>query len=488
MKNPIPVLILILALFNGAQYFSQNALKRPTDGLARSRELSGNALAKKVDALFAEWDKKDSPGVALGVIKDGKLIYNRGYGRADLGNNIPITSDTAFYIGSTSKQFTAFCIALLEEEGRLSVEDDVRKYLPELPQYEKPVTVRHLIHHLSGIRDYLALWDLSGRSFADSYPEEQALALVARQRSLNFTPGERYSYSNSNYFLLSLIVKRASGKSLHEFSDERIFKPLGMNNTHFHDDRTEIIKNRATGHVPKPGGGFSIYKSSFDLVGDGGVYTTVEDLLKWDRNFYHNKLGKGTQALIDRILTHGKVNDGRQIIYAWGVQRERYRGLRIAYHNGAFLGFRSELLRFPEQKFSVIILGNVQSVSASALATKVADIYLADLVKDEPKPGRGENNQKAETISTNLTEEELREFIGDFYSDELDVSYRLKISGEQLRYGVGYMPDSLLVFKEKNRFAADNISFVFYRDSQNNISGFGLSVNAIQNIRFVKRL
>lgn len=492
MKHVALILIFTLTVFFSNHTIAQTISQKPNEiFIERADKKSKDSITKKVDEIFANWNKKDSPGVALGVIKDGKLIYKRGYGMANLENNVPITSETSFYIGSTSKQFTAMCIALLEEEGKVSIEDDIRKYLHELPQYEKPITIRHLIHHLSGIRDYLALWELSGRNFADSYPEEEALAMIARQKSLLFTPGEQYSYSNTNYFLLSLIVKRASGKSLREFADEKIFKPLGMGNSHFHDDRTKIIKNRATGHVPKTGVGFSIYQSSFDLVGDGGLYTTVEDLFKWDQNFYQNKLGKGRQTLIDRVLTYGKVNDGRQIIYAWGLQRQRYRGLRIVFHNGGFIGFRSELLRFPEQNFTVIVLGNVTSIFPSPLATKVADIYLSDVLKEIPKPTTQPINQimqKPEPTTVNPTDEQLREYTGNFYSDELDVSYFLKVNNRQLQFKVGYNPDILLIFAGQDKFTSEGITFIFYRDSQNNITGFSLSANSIKDIKFVKKL
>ncbi|MBA3693269.1 MAG: serine hydrolase, partial [Acidobacteria bacterium] len=229
-------------------------------------------LKVKVDALFAQWDKPDSPGCALGVIKDGNFIYKRGYGMANLDYNIPISPNTSFYIASTSKQFTAASIALLAREGKISLDDDIRKYLPEIPQYQSPITIRHLVYHTSGIRDYLDLTGLAGRHTEDVNTDDDFIKFIARQKNLNFKPGERYLYSNSGYFLLSQIVKRASGKSLRAFTDENVFKPLGMVNTRFHDDRSEIIKNRATGYFPRKGGGFSVLITNFDGVGDGGLF------------------------------------------------------------------------------------------------------------------------------------------------------------------------------------------------------------------------
>jgi len=213
------------------------------------------SLTDKVDELFTVWDTPDSPGCALGIIKDGKLIYKRGYGMANLEHNIPISATTVLRIGSTSKQFTAMSIALLAEQGKISLDDDIRKCLSEMPEYESPITIRHLIHHTSGIRDYLELMELAGRRDDDYYTDDEAIDMLARQKELNFKPGDEFLYSNSGYFLLSAIAKRASGKSLREFAQENIFKPLSMNNTHFHDDHTMIVKNRAAGYSSKKDSG-----------------------------------------------------------------------------------------------------------------------------------------------------------------------------------------------------------------------------------------
>ncbi len=204
----------------------------------------------KVDKIFASWDKTTSPGMALAVIKDGKIVYERGYGMAKLEDGIVNTPDKVFDIGSVSKQFTAACVAMLVRDGKVRVEDDIRKYLPEMPAYGKPVTVDHLLHHTSGIRDYNALLSLAGfRPESDSPTVEEAVEIIRRQKKLNYTPGDEYSYTNSGFFLLSQIVERVSGKSLNAFAQERIFKPLGMTKTLFQDDHTQIIRDRATGYT-----------------------------------------------------------------------------------------------------------------------------------------------------------------------------------------------------------------------------------------------
>ncbi len=242
-----------------------------------------------IDAIFSEWTAQ-TPGVAIAVVRDEKVIYSRGYGMASLEHSAPVAVDTVFDIGSTSKQFTAACILLLAEDGKLSISDEVRKYIPELPQYERPITIAHLLHHTSGLRDYTALMGLGGLSIEPDYTDAFLLEIIFRQKGLNFPPGERFSYSNTNFFLLGEIVRRVSGMPLSRFAKERIFDPLGMSSTIFMDDHLAVIPRRAESYYPREdgSGGFTLAISLMDNVGDGGVYTTVEDLAKWDANFYHN--------------------------------------------------------------------------------------------------------------------------------------------------------------------------------------------------------
>jgi len=337
--------------------------------------------AAKVDKIFASWDKTTSPGAALAVIKDGKIVYERGYGMAKLEDGLVNTPDRVFDIGSVSKQFTAACVAMLVRDGKVRVEDDIRKYLPEMPAYGKTVTVDHLLHHTSGLRDYNALLDLAGfRADADSPTVEEAVEIIRRQKKLNYAPGEEYSYTNTGFFLLSQIVERVSGQSLNAFAQERIFRPLGMTKTLFQDDHTQVIKDRATGYTAAKGGGFKISLSNWDETGDGNVYTTVRDLALWDQAFYNGALGKG---VTDLLQTTGVLNSGQPIDYAWGLVVTRYKGLKVVEHGGAWVGFRAALVRFPEERFSVIILANLGSIDPSGLAFRVADIYLAEKFKDK---------------------------------------------------------------------------------------------------------
>lgn len=351
---------------------------------------AGDETTDKVDKIFAQWDTTTTPGCALAVVKDGRIIYKRGYGMAKLEDGIVMTPDKIFDIGSLSKQFTATCVAWLAKEGKISLDDDIRKYFPDLPVYGRPITVRHLIHHTSGLRDYNGLLVLAGfRPESDCPNVNEALELVYRQKKLNYPTGDEYSYTNTGYFLLGQIVERVSGQSLNQFALERIFKPLGMTHTLYQDDHRQVIKNRATGYEQAEKG-YRLNMSNWDETGDGNIYTSVEDLFLWDQAFYNYKLG---QDLMQMLHTVGVLNNGTKLDYAFGLVLRDYKGLKNVGHNGAWAGFRAAISRFPEQKLSVICLANLGSIDPTDLSSKVADIYLADLFKElakieteKPKP------------------------------------------------------------------------------------------------------
>jgi len=334
--------------------------------------------AAGVDSVFAQYNRTDRPGCAVGVYRNGQTVYSRGYGMADLNQGISISPRTVFYIASTSKQFAAAGLTLLAAQGKVSLDDAVRKYIPELPAYADGITLYHLVHHQSGIRDYLGLWGMSGRSMGDEIPEEAALDLIARQKGTDFPPGSRFSYSNSGYFLISVVVKRVSGQSLRDYARDNIFEPLGMRDTHFHDDKSMIVPHRAEGYEPDGKGGYRIVNTSFALVGDGGLYTTTEDLAKWDENFFDNKLAAGVPDFIQRLYTRGVLTSGDSTEYAAGLFQRSYRGLKTIDHGGSFIGFRAELLRFPSEHTSIGILCNDHTAAAEAMAKQVADVVLAD--------------------------------------------------------------------------------------------------------------
>jgi CubicO group peptidase (beta-lactamase class C family) len=334
------------------------------------------AWAGAVDALFATWDRPDSPGCALGVIQDGKLVHARGFGSASLEHAVPITPRTIFDIGSTSKQFTAASIGLLVADNKLAVTDEIHDWVPELADYGARVTLDHMLHHTSGLPDYLGLMDAHE---ADWTTPKDALDALAAVKALDFPPGTKFAYSNTNFFLLSLVIERASGEPFARFAKERIFAPLGMNDTLLFDDHTLVIPHRATGYLPRKGGGFRVDMSDFEQLGDGGVQTCVEDLLRWDANFYTHTVGG--DALQTFLHATGTLADGKPIDYARGLFVDTFRGLRRVHHAGAWAGYRAELMRFPEQKTSIVCLQNLASRSPTDLCEGVAAIVLKDALE-----------------------------------------------------------------------------------------------------------
>jgi CubicO group peptidase (beta-lactamase class C family) len=347
-------------------------------------------LTDKVDALFAGWDKPDSPGCALAIIKDGEISYKRAYGMADLERNVPLSPASVFDIGSTGKQFTAMIIAILANQGALQLDGQVHQYIPEMPSYGRPITIRHLLHHTSGLRDYTALMDLAGMPSENFYHEDELLDLILRQKGLNFNPGEEYLYSNSGYFLLGVIAKRVTGQSLLDLIQAYILQPLGMQATSFNDHAKRIVKNRALGYSSQAGGGYCTDISFCGGYGDGPLISTVEDLFLWDRNFYENKLGGGGQALIQQLLSPGPgaLSSGETLDYAFGLMISPYKGLRMVSHGGSWAGYRAELIRFPDRNFSVICLANLGSIAPWTLARQVADLYLADEFPEQAAPSQ----------------------------------------------------------------------------------------------------
>ena len=457
-------------------------------------------LTDRVDALFAEWDRPDSPGAALGIIQDGRLVYARGYGMANLEYDIPITPQNVFRTGSVGKQFTAMCIAILVESGRLSLDDDIREHLPEMPEYEEPITIRHLIHHTGGMRSYLWLQDLAGRIDDYYFTTEEAIALLARQQALNFLPGEKYEYSNSGYFLLGEIAARVSGMSLREFARKRIFEPLGMKNSHFHDDRNMVVRNRATGYKPLDDGRFRIATTQLEIVGDGSVFTTIEDFLLWDRNFYDNKLGRGSPDLIETVLTPGLTDDGTSTGYAFGLHIDSYRGLRRVWHTGSYSGYRALYDRFPEMHFSIIVFGNVSTLTYTKryrLANSITDIYL-DAHFTEPAPTADRQSdgapRKKKPRAIRISTAILAQYEADYYSDELEATARIRIDGHRLTMTVFRAFDRLTPIAEDTFLApyddvdtdeAGGSILEFQRDG-GAVIGFLMHADPIRDIGFTR--
>jgi CubicO group peptidase (beta-lactamase class C family) len=386
----------------------------------------------RIDRIFAAYAHGDTPGCAVGVVRDGRWAFRGGYGMADLDHDIPNGPGMVYYVGSVSKQFTAAAIGLLALDGRLSLDDDVRKWIPELPDYARtygtPLTIRHLVHHTGGVRDIYALMGLRGDRMEDVLPDSEALALIARQKGLGFAPGTRYSYSNSGYFLLAQVVKRASGQSLREFAQARIFAPLGMTRTHFHDDGMHVLKGRAFSYAKDTAGTWRLaWLQNFDKTGAGGLWTTIDDLQKWDANYYSHEVGG--DALQAMIHGRGVLSTGDTLPYAFGNTVGTHRGLRVVQHTGSLMGYQAYIGRFPDQRLSVILTCNAEDAPTERLGLAVAELYLGDRMQPAdtrasrapvaaaPRPTEAATPAGA-AVDTAL--------VGEYESEELGVRYRVQ--------------------------------------------------------------
>ena len=411
--------------FAGAFICATFLVSTCASGIAGPRD--EKSVTAAVDEVFADLTRPGSPGCALAVYRDSKIIYSKGYGLANVEEDVPITPQAVFDIGSTSKQFTATSILLLQKQRKLSVNDDIRKYIPELPDYGQKITILHLLNHTSGLRDYLTLMELAGIHIDSVTTDEDALALITRQKALNFAPGSDWLYSNTGFFLLSTIVKRVSGKTLREFAAENIFTPLNMTHTQYRDDHASLVTNRAMAYEQnEKKDAYTLDVSYFEQTGDGAVHTSVEDLLQWDNNFYDPKVG-GKDFLAE-LQERGKLNNGKTLDYAKGLFIQNYRGLAAVSHGGAWGGYRAELLRFPEQHFSVACLCNVGNAAPTRRAHQVADIYLGSLMK--PKEARKQSEEEAaerDKKEVPVPSHELQTYAGEYWSEELGATYRLGV-------------------------------------------------------------
>ena len=333
-----------------------------------SSELTG-----KIDVLFQEWNTDTTPGVAIGVIQDGELVFSKGYGMANLEHKIPITPNSVFDIASVSKQFCAFSIAMLADEGSIALDDDIRKYIPEVPDFGHTITIRHLVHHISGIRDWPMTLRVGGWQFDEVISMDQILHMVETQQDLNFVPGAEYSYSNTGYNLLAEVIARVTGQSFREWTDENIFKPLEMNNTHFHDDHHEIVPKRVQGFYQE-GNLFKMMSNNLMALGSSSLFTTVEDLSKWAINFETGAVGG--QKVLNQVHERGILNNGDTIAYAFGHSIGEYKNFKRISHSGGWAGFRTYLVRFPTESLSIVLLSNYASFNPGGKSFELADLFL----------------------------------------------------------------------------------------------------------------
>lgn len=515
-----------------------------------------------IDKLFAQWDSSESPGAALAVIKDGEIVYERGYGMSNLEHGIPITPDSIFHIASMSKQFTATCVAMLAADGLLSLDDDVRRYLPELPNYGTTITLRQMLHHTSGLRDHWTLQRMAGWRDDDLITGDDVLEIVRRQKALNFAPGTEHLYSNTGYSLQANIVQRITGKTLRQFAQERIFGPLGMTSTHFHDDHTEVVPGRTQAYQQRKEGGYRISIPVFDTVGTTSLFTTVRDFRKWDQNFNEPKIGDA--ALFTLLQTPGVLRHGTPISYALGLMVRPYRGVTLVEHSGGDAGYRSHYLRVPEHRLAVVALANLPDVKPWVRARQVVDVCLADSLTPlnipsgrkpkkrelaarvgiyrDPRTGdlrrlslvdgqfadgfdaptpllllspdhfQVDKDDPSGVLEFDETDQaftwidvtgglidppsyervdgvdpspsDLEEYAGDYWSDEIGVTWRIAIIDGKLTTKQRKFEPQAFTPADRDTFARDYVRLTFTRDTSGQIDGIFVGSYRVRNVRF----
>jgi CubicO group peptidase (beta-lactamase class C family) len=529
------------------------------------------AIESSIDSVFADFDRPVSPGCAVGVFRAGEILFAKGYGQANLEHGVPITPQTVFDIASNSKQFTAFAILLLELKGTLSLDDNVQKYIPDLPDFGTAITVRHLLHNTSGLRDFGDLLELQGLGIDHPVNKLQFMELLKRQLSLNFKPGERFLYSNTNWVLLAQIIERVDGRPFRDFLDQEVFQPLGMQHTQVRDNPMQIIPGRAATYTTLEGGGFRINHSwglASDLAGMSFIHTTIEDLARWDTNFFKEQVGG--RCIAERMVVRGRLNSGENIHYACGLIVGRYRGLKTIYHGGRG-GGSSQLIRFPDQRLSVAVLSNqyYTHTDAHGLALQVAELFLGDQLESgssAPAASKGsgeaavmekgierfasqywveEQVRRAEFVVRNgkLTEEsdgeayplealgngrfqdeyetivfspdgargegttratgekyqlvrwpewnptssDLKEYTGDYHSDELDFSWSFHLVDGKLVMRCQGVPNLEVDPAYQDAFTLPNRLMVFHRNSDGQINRLLVSTDRVIALEFLCR-
>lgn len=395
----------------------------------------------RLDQLFSSWNNS-TPGGSILVARGQEIIYHKAFGIANLESNVPNTINTIFEAGSVSKQFTAYSILLLESEGKLKLTDDVRKYVPELPVYEAPITIQMLMNHTSGLKDWGSVGSLTGfpRGSRD-YTIPLALHIMSKQKTTNFKPGSEYSYCNSGYTLMTIIVERVSGKTLEDFTAERLFKPLGMTNTRWRSNFRDVIPNRAQAYS-KNGNVYELNMPFEHIYGHGGLLTTTSDLLTW------NQLLEKHDAIYNKRMQRGRLNDGKEIHYAAGIEHGEVNGVAEIRHSGATAGYRAWLAYYPSEKLTVAILSNDAGFDNFGVGHKIAEIFFGSPERPtivEPEPMK--------TVEISF---DPKTYVGEYYSDEAECTFRIIANGNKIEYiddaqfTVPLEPKSTNVFKSPN--------------------------------------
>lgn len=415
-----------------------------------------NAIEEKCDELFASWTS-DGPGGVIGIVQDGSLIFSKAYGLSSLEYDVPNTTETIFNIASVSKQFTAYSIVLLEQQGKLSIDDDIRIYLPEIPDFGKVITIRHLLTHTSGLRNFQNLLGIAGWRAGESMTNEDLLRFISRQKELNFPVGEEYLYCNSGFVLTTFIVERVTGKSFQDWTKENIFDPLGMIHTGYREDMELVYKNTATSYSAQDDGSFKQPLKYWTYMGNGNVYTTLEDMAKWVANFSNHLLGG--EGGITTLLERGILNNGDTLTYALGIGISDHRGLRRISHGGAVGGYRANFAYYPDSNTGFIIFSNFSSANPGGKARSLIDFYLENEFK-KPKEETPKRFPHL-TESVEIPMSTFEKYVGEYFIEGVKLKVYKK-DGKMMAQAIDYSPEMVLLAASDTSFFVPFANITIY--------------------------
>ena len=395
---------------------------------------------QRIDSLFSAWNQPNHPGGAVGIVKDGQLVFSRAYGLASMEYLVPNTPGTVFNTGSVSKQLTAMGIVRLEEAGKLSFDDDIHRFLPELPDFGKPITIRHLMHHTSGLRSLHALFELAGWREDDARTNEDLNRIILGQRDLNFEPGSEYLYCNTGYMLMATIIEKITGDSFRSWMDQNVFDPLGMTDTYVEDAYDRVVANNATSYYRRDDDFFRAVEY-WGYVGSGNAHSTTDDLLKWLLNFETPQ--PGWETSFAKLQTLDPFNDGTPNNYAFGVVVDEHLGQRRVSHGGAIGGFRAFVGSYPEARLHIAVLTNFSGGNPGGKTAAIATALLgATQPSDQPE---------AKTIA--MAPGEMTQFEGTYWNPREKFRREIRIDKDTLRYVRSETNQSPLLPLAKNTFA-----------------------------------
>lgn len=410
-----------------------------------SAQISDSQI-QKIDSLFIEWNNSNHPGGVIGIMQNGKTIFSKAYGLASVEYQVPNSIETIFNTGSVSKQFTAMGIVILQQQGKLSVNDDIRKYLPELPKFDNPITISHLLHHTSGLRSLHDMLGLAGWRSDDSRTNEDLNRFMKNQHELNFKPGEEFLYCNSGYMLMSNIIEKVTGEKFPIWMKNSIFEPLGMTNTYVEDNYSRIVPNNATSYYEGKKNNFERAVEYWGYIGSGNMHSSSADLLKWLNNFYNPQ--PNWEIPFKTLQTLDKFNNGEDNNYAYGIILDETNGHKRVQHGGSIGGFRAFLSIYPEDKLSIAILTNFSTSSPSQKEKQISEILLKKLAEENLVNGKINESLKIVPLSN----DQLRKFEASYWNDKDNYAVKIYLKNDTLRYFISKKNEKALAPIGKNEF------------------------------------